>query len=92
MWQHSEKGKVAGITGYVDLDTSYVDFPTAIKEAGKNGYLKDEPDTEDALPYIPSMTASEVQKYLTWCAAKGAGQYEDTESEFRRFISETYGR
>jgi GH25 family lysozyme M1 (1,4-beta-N-acetylmuramidase) len=92
MWQRSDKGRVDGITGNVDLDTSYVDFPTAIKEAGKNGYLKDEPDTEDALPYIPSMTASEVQKYLTWCAAKGAGQYEDTESEFRRFISETYGR
>lgn len=90
MWQHSEKGKVAGITGYVDLDTSYVDFPTVIKEAGKNGFAKEEADT--ALPYIPSMTASECQRYLTWCAAKGAGQYEDTEEGFRRFINETYGK
>lgn len=92
MWQHSEKGKVAGITGYVDLDTSYVDFPTAIKEARKNGYAKPEPETESTLPYIPNMTASEVQRYLTWCAAKGAGQYEDTEEGFRQFIEETYGR
>ena len=89
MWQHSEKGKVAGITGYVDLDTSYVDFPTAIKEAGKNGFTKPEPDT--SLPYIPGITASEVQVYLTWCACKGAGQYPDTEDGFRQFISETYG-
>lgn len=89
MWQHSEKGNVAGITGYVDLDTSYVDFPTAIKAAGKNGYSKPEPAT--ALPYIPNMTASEVQRYLNWCAAKGAGQYEDTEAGFRQFINETYG-
>ena len=92
MWQHSEKGKIAGITGYVDLDTSYVDFPTAIKEAGKNGFTKEEPDTEDELPYIPDITASEVQKYLTWCAAKGAGNYPDTEEGFRQFINEKYGR
>lgn len=90
MWQHSEKGKVAGISGYADLDTSYVDFPTAIKAAGKNGYTKGE--QEHTLPYIPEMTASEVQRYLTWCAAKGAGQYEDTEAGFRRFISETYDK
>lgn len=92
MWQHSEKGKVAGITGYVDLDTSYVDFPTAIKEAGKNGFTKPEPETESTLPYIQNMTASECQRYLTWCAAKGAGQYEDTEEGFRQFIEETYDR
>lgn len=92
IWQRSENGKVDGINGAVDLDISYVDYPTAIKEAGKNGFTKKEPDTEDALPYIPNITASEVQRYLTWCAAKGAGRYDDTESEFRRFIEETYGR
>jgi GH25 family lysozyme M1 (1,4-beta-N-acetylmuramidase) len=90
MWQRSDKGRVDGITGNVDLDTSYVDFPTAIKEAGKNGFTKPEPET--ALPYIPNMTASECQQYLRWCAAKGAGQYEDTEAGFRKFIEETYGR
>ena len=95
MWQHSEKGKVAGITGYVDLDTSYVDFPTAIKAAGKNGYIKPATDNDvggKTLPYIPGITASEVQRYLTWCAAKGAGNYPDTEAGFRQFIEETYGR
>lgn len=89
MWQYSEKGIVPGISGAVDLDISYVDYPTAIKEAGKNGFTKPEP--ENALPYIPGITASEVQRYLTWCAAKGAGQYEDSEEGFRKFIEETYG-
>ncbi|MCR4646821.1 MAG: hypothetical protein K5695_15670, partial [Oscillospiraceae bacterium] len=73
----------------VDLDTSYVDFPTAIKEAGNNGFTKPEPET--SLPYIPGITASEVQRYLTWCAAKGAGNYPDTEDGFMQFINETYG-
>lgn len=92
MWQRSEKGRVDGIEGNVDLDISYVDFPSAIKEAGKNGYTKEEPDAEDALPYIPGITASEVQRYLTWCAAKGAGKYPDAEEGFRQFIEDTYGR
>ena len=94
MWQRSEKGRIDGITGNVDLDISYVDFPAAIKEAGKNGYSKPAEDnnaTTKEIPYIPSITASEVQRYLTWCAAKGAGQYEDTEEGFRQFIKETYG-
>lgn len=90
MWQYSENGKVAGINGAVDLDECYVDYPAAIKAAGKNGYTKPEPDT--SLPYIPGITASEVQRYITWCAAKGAGRYEDTEAGFRRFISETYDK
>lgn len=92
IWQRSEKGRIDGITGNVDLDISYVDYPTAIKEAGKNGFTKEEPDKENALPYIPDITASEVQRYLTWCAAKGAGNYPDTEEGFRQFIEETYGR
>lgn len=95
MWQRSAKGRVDGITDDVDLDISYVDFPEAIKAAGKNGYSKpaegnNTPTKE--LQYIPNITASEVQKYLTWCAAKGAGKYEDTEEGFRQFIEETYGR
>ncbi len=89
MWQYSEKGHISGISGAVDLDVSYVDYPTAIKESGKNGYSK--PEQAETLPYIPNMTASECQRYLKWCAAKGAGNYPDTEEGFRQFINETYG-
>ncbi len=39
IWQHSEKGKVAGINGNVDLDICYKDFPTTIKGKGLNGWV-----------------------------------------------------
>ena len=38
IWQHSEKGRVDGINGNVDLDIGYKDFPTIIKGRGLNGY------------------------------------------------------
>lgn len=38
MWQHSETGSVAGITGRVDLDVAYKDYPAIIKEKGLNGF------------------------------------------------------
>ena len=40
IWQHSEKGKVAGINGNVDLDICYKDFPIIIKGKGMNGWEK----------------------------------------------------
>lgn len=42
MWQKSATGKVAGITGNVDLDIAYIDYPTLIREKGLNGYSKSE--------------------------------------------------
>lgn len=38
MWQYSSNGAVDGIKGRVDMDECYVDFPTAIKSKGLNGY------------------------------------------------------
>ena len=53
IWQYSEKGKVDGISGNVDLDICYKDFPTIIKSKGLNGWGKanptpapTEPDTD----------------------------------------------
>lgn len=40
MWQKSSTGKVAGINGNVDLDECYIDYPTAIKGCGLNGFEK----------------------------------------------------
>ena len=49
IWQHSEKGKVAGINGNVDLDICYKDFPTVIKGKGLNGWGK----TPTPVPNVP---------------------------------------
>lgn len=46
MWQYSSKGKVNGIQGNVDMNYCYVDYPTLIKEAGKNGYTAVTPETK----------------------------------------------
>lgn len=40
IWQHSSKGRVAGIQGDVDLDACYQDFPKVIRKGGFNGYPK----------------------------------------------------
>ena len=40
MWQKSDAGKVAGISGNVDLDECYIDYPAIIKNGGFNGFSK----------------------------------------------------
>lgn len=40
MWQSSSDGSVSGISGNVDTDYCYVDYPAMIKAAGKNGFVK----------------------------------------------------
>lgn len=40
IWQYTSSGKVPGINGNVDLDISYVDYPTKIKAKGMNGFTK----------------------------------------------------
>ena len=38
MWQKSSSGTVTGISGNVDLDECYADYPAQIKAAGLNGF------------------------------------------------------
>lgn len=38
MTQRSSTGAVAGISGYVDINECYIDYPALIKTAGLNGY------------------------------------------------------
>lgn len=39
IWQKSSAGAVAGISGCVDLNECYIDYPALIKNAGLNGYI-----------------------------------------------------
>lgn len=43
MWQNSSSGKISGISGNVDTDICYEDFPAKIKAAGKNGFTAPKP-------------------------------------------------
>ena len=38
MWQYSSTGSVPGVSGNVDLDRCYRDFPSIIRSEGLNGY------------------------------------------------------
>lgn len=38
VWQYSSTGRVSGISGDVDLDICYFDYPSEIKARGKNGF------------------------------------------------------
>ncbi len=41
MWQNSSTGRYAGISGNVDTDICYVDYPALIKAKGLNGFIHD---------------------------------------------------
>ncbi|MBO4867876.1 MAG: hypothetical protein J5582_15150 [Ruminococcus sp.] len=58
VWQYSEKGKVDGISGNVDLDTCYKDFPTIIKGKGLNGWGKATNPTTVEQPSESDVTAA----------------------------------
>lgn len=40
MWQKSSRGNVPGISGNVDLDEAYIDYPAIIRREGLNGFEK----------------------------------------------------
>lgn len=46
MWQSSDSGKVDGISGNVDTNEAYKDYPDIIKAAGLNGFTAAEKPTE----------------------------------------------
>ena len=53
MWQYSSAGRVAGISGNVDVNHCYRDFATQIKAAGLNGYSANTASAPVAAP-VPS--------------------------------------
>ena len=59
MWQYSWKGNISGITGDVDLDYCYVDYPTQIKANGLNGFGNDAP-TKPENPVEPVKDTMDV--------------------------------
>lgn len=65
MWQYSSKGSVSGISGNVDLDHAYKDYPTIIKNAGLNGFTKSA-DTSSSTPSTPTTTTTSTDYVLEW--------------------------
>ncbi len=40
IWQKSDKGYINGISGNVDIDIAYKNYPEIIKQKGLNGFSK----------------------------------------------------
>lgn len=98
IWQYSDTGHVPGISGNVDLDECYVNYPALIVSNGLNGFPKPKPlyDPEmkpgdidfGRVPYIHGMNAGHVQTYIKWVTCLGAGDYQDTREDFVRYLDE----
>lgn len=65
LWQYSWKGNISGITGDVDLDYAYKDYPAIIKNAGLNGF---------GMPIQP--TANESNNSFAKSGAKSSSTLE----------------
>ena len=69
-----------GISGNVDLDYAYVDYPTIIKNGGFNGYTKVSPDASThatPAPATPTKTVDELaQEVLDGKWGNGADRKE----------------
>jgi lysozyme len=57
IWQYSSTGRVDGISGNVDMDISYMDSPSIIKNGGFNGFSK-----QGSTPVQPHKTVDELAR------------------------------
>lgn len=60
IWQKSSIGKISGISGNVDLDECYVDYPALIEKKGLNGSAAAEPAPKDPANKSVSELAQDV--------------------------------
>ena len=73
LWQYSWTGRILGISGDVDLDYAYKDYPAIIKAAGLNGFTKTtqptEPKPEPTPTPEPDSEESTLQQILKHVAS-----------------------
>ncbi len=55
MWQYTNTGTVPGISGNVDLDECYIDYPSVIKASGLNGFRDKKSNEEIAAEVIKGL-------------------------------------
>lgn len=65
IWQYSSQGSIPGISGNVDLDEGFIDYPAVIKEAGLNHL-----DGSSPAP-SPTPSPSPSPDYITYVVQPG---------------------
>ncbi len=61
LWQYSATGVIDGISGDVDMNVSYVDYPTLIKKVGKNGFAAGTTESTVSAYYKTTATSLTVR-------------------------------
>ena len=61
MWQSSDSGRVDGISGNVDMDEAYKDYPALIKAAGLNGFTATPQPKDEQGETRPDTSALEAE-------------------------------
>lgn len=84
IWQYSSSGRVNGISGNVDMDISYVDYPSVIKSGGFNGYTKQSGTAQTTTPVQPHKTVDELAHEVL------AGRWGNGEDRKNRIITAGY--
>ena len=69
MWQYSWKGRINGISGNVDVDECYKDFPGIIVKSGLNGYGK--PSTYSVRAEISGIPSAKAGAIKSACEDMG---------------------
>lgn len=84
MWQYSQDGEVDGINRAVDLNTSFKDYPTIIKNSGLNNNTS-EPPAPQPTP-TPQPTPSVTQYIVKGATHYGAllKAYSETETDIEK--------
>ena len=62
IWQYSSEGRINGISGNVDMDYCYTDYPNIVKTGGYNGYKKATKKTTSTATTIKKKTVDELAK------------------------------
>ncbi len=65
MWQYSSKGSVNGISGNVDMNVCYTDYPTYIKSHGLSGYTSSPTEPPKTGYYSVTATSLNIRASAT---------------------------
>lgn len=71
MWQYSWKGSVLGISGDVDMNISYKDYPSAIRKQGLNGFCADEKQRFKVSAIAENLTEEQADMIMRECSELG---------------------
>lgn len=71
IWQHSNRGKIPGITGNVNLDISYVDYPLILTQRGLNNLNSINNNNNSGENYAKISLGSESYEPVFYTVQKG---------------------